>query len=360
MKAVVVEAGRIAALVDNHPRPAITADEVLVQVRAAGQNPTDWKHVKFLAAPGTVVGCDYAGEVVEMGANVTSLKIGDRIAGCVHGADSASYGSFAEFTPVNPKLAFRVPTAMSDEEAGVFGVSASTAAVALFQHLSLHTPDAPYAGWEVRGSQSPEEHTAPLRDDADAPKLLVWGASSSAGFFAIQLAKLAGIRTVATASPDSHAMLKSLGAEAVFDYRDPEAGAKILAWAGGELVNGLDCISEDSTVPLASNAMTGGTLVLLLSGSVQHKDNNPKVALKPMLLYTAMGKAFTKFGQTFPASPVDYEWGCKWNELCSRLVAENKLRAPKLKITGGLESFQIGFDLLEQKKVRAEKVVMKW
>jgi NADPH:quinone reductase-like Zn-dependent oxidoreductase len=341
MKAVVVESGRIAKLVDNHPRPIITADEVLVRVRAAGQNPTDWKHVKFIAAPGTVVGCDFAGEVVEVGANVESIKVGDRLAGCVHGSDGAGYGSFAEFTPVDPNVAFHVPARMSDEEAGVFGVSAGTAAIALFQHLGLRTPDAPYAA-------------------SEAPKLLVWGASSAAGIFAIQLAKLAGIRTVATASPESHAMLTSLGAEAVFDYRDPGAGAKILAWAGGELVHGLDCISEDSTVPLASNAMSGGTLVLLLSMSAQHKDNNPKVTMKPMLLYTSMGKAFTKFGQTFPRSQVDYEWGCRWNELCSRLVAEDKLHAPKRNNTGGLESFQVGFDLLEQRKVRAEKVVMTW
>lgn len=341
MKAVVVQPGKVAALVDNHPRPSISADELLVRVRAAGHNPTDWKHVKFISAPGNVVGCDFAGEVAEVGAKVTGFKPGDRVAGSVHGADSAGCGSFAEFTPANPRLVFRVPQHMSDEEAGVFGVSAGTAAVALFQHLGLPTPDQPHVG-------------------GDAPRLLVWGASSGAGIFAVQLAKLAGIRTVATASPESHGMLKSLGAKAVFDYRDADAGGKIRAWAGGELVYGLDCISEDSTVPLASNAMTGGTLVLLLSGAAKHKDNNPRVTTKPMLLYTSMGKAFTKFGQTFPFSEVDYAWGCKWNELCTRLVAEHKIRAPKLRITGGLESFQVGFDLLEQKKVRAEKVVMKW
>jgi NADPH:quinone reductase-like Zn-dependent oxidoreductase len=341
MKAVVTQPGQIAALIDDHARPTISEDEVLVRVRAAGHNPTDWKHVKFLSQPGNVVGCDYAGEVVEVGANVAEWKIGDRIAGCVHGADSPSCGSFAELTPVNPKLAFRVPASMSDEEAGVFGVSAGTAAVALFQHLSLHSPDKPYTA-------------------ADAPKLLVWGASSSAGIFAIQLARLAGIRTVATASPHSHEMLRALGAEAVFDYRDVDAGVKIRAWAGGELVNGLDCISEDTTVPLASHAMTGGTLVLLLSAAAQHKDNNPKVTTKAMLLYTSMGKEFTKFGQTFPFSPVDYQWGCWWNELCTRLVAAKKIHAPKLKLIGGLESFQVGFDLLEQNQVKAEKLVMKW
>jgi NADPH:quinone reductase-like Zn-dependent oxidoreductase len=341
MRAVVTQPGRIAALVDDHPRPTISADEVLVRVRAAGHNPTDWKHVKFLSPPGNVVGCDYAGEVVEVGANVADVKIGDRLAGCVHGSDSPNSGSFAEFTPVDPKLAFRVPASMADEAAGVFGVSAGTAAVALFQHLSLQSPDKPYA--------------AP-----DAPKLLVWGASSSAGYFAIQLARLAGIRTVATASPHSHEMLRALGAEAVFDYRDGEAGAKIRAWAGGELLHGLDCISEETTVPLASHAMTGGTLVLLLSAAAQHKDNNPKVATRPMLLYTSMGKAFTKFGQKFPFSPEDYQWGCWWQELCTRLVAAQKLHAPKLTIIGGLERFQTGFDRLEQNKVQAEKLVMTW
>jgi NADPH:quinone reductase-like Zn-dependent oxidoreductase len=341
MKAVVVQPGQVAALVENHPRPTISPDEVLVQVRAAGHNPTDWKHVRFIAAPGTVCGCDYAGEVVEVGANVSELKLGDRLAGAVHGGDSPHYGSFAEFTPVNPKLAFRMPDAMTYEEAGVFGVSAGTAAIALFQHLGLQSPDQPYSA-------------------ANAPKLLVWGASAASGLFAIQLARLAGIRTVATASPHSHELLKSLGAEAVFDYRDPEAGEKIRAWAGGELVYGLDCISEESTVPLASNAMTGGTLVLLLGAAAGHEDNNPAVTMKPMLLYTSMGKAFTKFGQTFPFSAEDYKWGCWWQELCTRLVAAGRIHAPKLRLIGGLESFQTGFDLLEQNQVKAEKVVMKW
>ncbi|KAI8891848.1 hypothetical protein BC833DRAFT_431192, partial [Globomyces pollinis-pini] len=146
----------------------------------------------------------------------------------------------------------------------------------------------------------------------------------------------------------------------VFDYRDPDVISKIQTWAGGELVYGLDCISEDSTVPLASNSLTGGRLVLLLSGSTSNPKNNPKVELKPMLLYTAMGKPFTKFGQTFPAIPEDAKWGRWWWKLCTQLVAEQKLKAPKVTIIGGLVDYQIGLDRLEKGQVKAEKLVMKW
>jgi len=282
MKAVIIESAGKAVLREDAPKPTFASNEILVQVKAVGQNPTDWKHVKYLAKPGAVVGCDFAGVVAEVGSGVTKYKVGDRVSGFVHGGDSSNYGSYAEFTPSDPDACFLIPDYMSFEEAAAFPVSGGTAAIGLFQHLRLQSPENPYP------------------EPATAPKLLVWGASSYAGIFAIQLAREAGIRVVATASPHSHDLLKLLGAEAVFDYRDPQVVEKIKSWANGELVYGFDCISEDSTVPVASNAMTGGSLVLLLSSSVANPKNNPNVKLIPILLYTALGKKFTKFGREFP------------------------------------------------------------
>jgi NADPH:quinone reductase-like Zn-dependent oxidoreductase len=337
MKAVVVsEKGK--AKIAQVPKPAFGPDEIFVQVKAVGVNPTDWKHVKFVSPVDAVIGCDFAGVIAAVGSDVTEYAIGDRVAGFIHGGDSPNAGSYAEFTPANPKATFKLPDYMSFEEAAAFPVSAGTAAIALFQHLGLQSPENPYK--------------------ENRPKLLVWGASSYAGIFAIQLAKLAGVSVVATASPHSWSLLQSLGADAVFDYRDSEVSKKILHWAGGELVYGLDCISEESTVPIASNSMTGGTLVLLLSGAISHPDNNKVVQLKPMLLYTALGKEFTKFGTFFPASPEDYKWGCWWWKLCANLVKKGQLRAPRLKKIGGLEHFEEAFQLLIENKVKAEKCIL--
>lgn len=339
MKAVVVQEGQVAKFVTDHPIPEPSADQLQIQVKAAGVNPTDWKHVKWLSKAGMVCGCDFAGIVTKVGSNLQGYKVGDRIGGVVHGGASAVKGSFAEHLVTKPGATFRIPDSMSFEEASAFGVSSGTAAIALFQHLGLQSPEKPYA-------------------PGTGPKLLIWGAGSFAGIFAIQLAKASGIRTVVTASPANHDFLKSLGAEAAFDYRDPDAGKKIKAWSGGELVYGLDCISDNSTVPLSSNAMTGGTLVLLLSGAAKNPENNPKVKLHPMLLYTSMGEDFTMGGTFFPASETDYKWGTWWWNLCTELTAQGALKAPSLKVVGDVSAFQAAFDALEQGKVKAEKLIL--
>ncbi|KAH7371307.1 hypothetical protein BKA64DRAFT_553387, partial [Cadophora sp. MPI-SDFR-AT-0126] len=54
----------------------------IVKTAAVALNPTDWKHIDFLASPGATVGCDYSGTVEQVGAAVTTgLKIGDRVMG---------------------------------------------------------------------------------------------------------------------------------------------------------------------------------------------------------------------------------------------------------------------------------------
>jgi NADPH:quinone reductase-like Zn-dependent oxidoreductase len=337
MKAVVVIDKAKAEIVEV-PKPAFGPNEIFVKVKAVAANPTDWKHLHYISPAEAVLGCDFAGEVAAFGSDVEGFKVGDRVAGFVHGGDGPNQGAFAEFTPADPKSCFKIPDYMSFEEAAAFPVSAGTAAIALYQHLGLQSPENPYK--------------------QNSPKLLVWGASSYAGIFAIQLAKLSGIRVVATASAHSWDLLKSLGAEAVFDYKDPQVTQKIKDWANNELVYGLDCISENSTVPLASQSMTGGKLVLLLSEAVKNPENNPSVTLKPMLLYTALGKSFVKFGNTFPAVEEDYKWNVWWWELCGKLTKKGQLRAPRLRKLGSLEQYPQAFELLQAGKVKAEKLIM--
>jgi NADPH:quinone reductase-like Zn-dependent oxidoreductase len=197
------------------------------------------------------------------------------------------------------------------------------------------------------GLQSPEN---PYKENH--PKLLVWGASTCAGMFAIQLAKLSGIRVVATAPPHSWALLQSLGAEAIFDYRDPEVSKKIKDWAKGELLYGLDCISDETTVPSATNSMTGGTICLLSTAAMKHPDNNKAVSFKSMALYTILGKEFFTFGNHFPANQEDFKWASTFFELCTTLVTKGDLRVPPLRKFQGLERYEDAFELLIQNKIK--------
>ncbi|KAJ3325443.1 hypothetical protein HDV06_004302 [Boothiomyces sp. JEL0866] len=338
MKAVVVVPGQKAEI-QTISKPAPSATEILVKIHAAAHNPTDWKHVKFISKPGVVSGCDFAGQVEAVGSEVTNFKVGDRVAGLVHGGDSLN-GSFAEYCVAEASLSYKIPDHVTYAEGSTLGVGAGTAAMALFYHLGLPTPEKPATG--------------------DRPKLLVWGASGSVGHFAVQLGKLAGLRVVATASPASHENILALGAEKVFDYRDPEVSKKILEWAGNDLTYGLDAISEPNTVPLASHSMSGGKLVLLLGTAKDLAENNKNVQMVPMMYYTALGKPFTKMGFTTPAFPEHKKHAEWWARLLTKLLIEKKLVFQKITSVGGLENFQVAFDNLAAGKAKAEKYVMEW
>ena len=70
--------------------PKLRDDYINVKVHAVALNPTDWKHVDYLASPGARVGCDYAGVVVEVGRNVIkNFKKGDRVSGFCHGSNAS-------------------------------------------------------------------------------------------------------------------------------------------------------------------------------------------------------------------------------------------------------------------------------
>lgn len=81
-KAIVKKAfGTVA--IEEVPLPKLRDHHLLVKTKAVSINPTDFKSVdnEEEQTIGTKVGCDFAGEVVEVGHGVTNFKVGDRIAG---------------------------------------------------------------------------------------------------------------------------------------------------------------------------------------------------------------------------------------------------------------------------------------
>src|SRR5438477_2703915 len=97
MKAIRINEWGQPAQAQDIPKPTPASDEVLVRVRAAGVNKVDWAIAQgylqaMLTAPITL-GTDFAGEVAEVGADVTRFKPGDEVYGFVPGQE----GTFAEF-----------------------------------------------------------------------------------------------------------------------------------------------------------------------------------------------------------------------------------------------------------------------
>ncbi len=218
------------------------AGEVVVRNHAVAINPVDWMLpyaggmvFSWIKSP-FILGSDLAGEVVEVGAGVTSLKIGDRVlamaAGCVKQRNRASEGAFQAYSVVLERLTTVIPDQVSYAEAAVVPLGLTTAATGLFQSdlLALDLP-----GGETKS-----------RDQW----VIIWGGATSVGCNAIQLAAAAGYRVVTTASPKNFDYVKSLGATHVYDYNSPTAVADIIAVLAGAEVAGAFAIGAGSVVQL--------------------------------------------------------------------------------------------------------------
>ncbi|MBB3213896.1 N-ethylmaleimide reductase [Herbaspirillum sp. Sphag1AN] len=173
-------------------RPIAAPGDVIVKVHAAGINALDWKIrdglVKDafpLALPATL-GIELAGEVVELGEGVTDLAIGDRVMGPL-----AGLGAYSDHVAVAASKLAVIPPSMDDIQAAAIPVAALTAWQALFD-----------AGQLQRGQT-----------------VLIHGAAGGVGSFAVQFARQAGARVVATAQGVNAGYVSGLGADLVIDYR---------------------------------------------------------------------------------------------------------------------------------------------
>lgn len=175
MKAL-VWTGTQAKVVEGRPKPRLRDDYILVKTAAVALNPTDAKAIsQGRAAVDGLLGCDFAGTVVDVGKNVTkSWQPGDRVFGCVHGANSNNTedGAIAEFIVAKGDTCMRIPDHLDFEEACTLGVSVLTCGQGLFQEMKL------------RLSSAVDEQTE------QGEHILIYGGSSSSGLVAIQLCTL--------------------------------------------------------------------------------------------------------------------------------------------------------------------------
>ena len=177
------------------PRPTPTADEVLIEVVAAGVDRgtchlmTGTPYLVRLAGYGLtkpkrkIPGSDVAGRVVAVGADVTRFAPGDEVFGIAKGA-------LAEFAVANEDNLVIKPADVSFEHAAASAVSGITALQAVVDY----------------GRAEPGQ------------RVLIVGASGGVGSFAVQLAKVLGTEVTAVASTRNIDFVRSLGADHVVDY----------------------------------------------------------------------------------------------------------------------------------------------
>ncbi|GAA5923098.1 zinc-binding alcohol dehydrogenase family protein [Sporobolomyces koalae] len=339
MQAVVVtEKGQVQVKKIDKPRAG--KDEIVVKTCAVALNPTDWKHRDFISPPGSILGCDYAGIVSEVGEGVTNVKEGDRVAGVVHGGRiEFNEGAFAEYVKAMAPLVWKVPESVSWQEAAASGgIGPLTAVQALYLRHGLNEPS------------EPSKENLPV---------LVWGGTSSVGLYAIQLLKLSGYTVIATASEKNWDLLKSLGATSTYDYSDPDVSDKI-ASDYPDLSIGFDCISENGTTYLTAKSFKSGKgkIVTLLPVEDDRLKEVPNVEIEPTLMYTIFGRPFD-MRRHFEAMPEDKTAIAKWlAESMPHLMGSGQLKSnPVLSREGGLEGINEGLEFVKAGKNRAQKLV---
>jgi NADPH:quinone reductase-like Zn-dependent oxidoreductase len=203
-------------------RPTPGPGQVLIRTRAVAVNPVDaiTGPVRRVVTPWvrypTVIGSDVAGEVVAIGEGVTGLRVGERVVGYAAGQEklnnNAAEGGFQQYVIVLARVCAPIPDDVTFEQAAVLPLGMATAAAGLFEPDQLGLP---------LPGRTP---VSPSPSDA----VLVWGASTSVGCNAVQLARASGFRVFATAGRKNHDFVRSLGAEAVFDYRDTDVDQQLI------------------------------------------------------------------------------------------------------------------------------------
>ena len=200
MKAVIIKKygdaqqlkmGRIA-------RPSIGPEEVLVEVKAIGINPIDWKirSGKFKAIHQKkfpmVLGTDFSGVVNELGKKVKDFKKGDLVFSSLPAMQGQ--GAYAEYVKINAKHLAKKPEKISFEKAAAISVAGLTALQGLKNKCRIQKN----------------------------MQVLINGASGGVGHFAVQLAKHLGAEVTGVCSDRNTEFVRSIGADHVINYKEKD------------------------------------------------------------------------------------------------------------------------------------------
>ena len=197
-----------------------------MRVIASGTNPVDtkvrqagtWAGISFPAA----LGYDVSGVVEEVGSRVRDFRAGDEVFYTPEIFGNPR-GSYAEYNVAPAAIVARKPAGLSHIEAAGIPLAGGTAWEAVIRRLA------------VRPGET----------------VLVHGGAGGVGSFAVQFAKAAGARVIATASRPNHPFLAELGADVAVDYVDGGAGERILAETGGA---GVDAAFDTAGVNVPMSA----------------------------------------------------------------------------------------------------------
>lgn len=290
---------------DEQSKPLITENDVLVKIHAASINPLDlrvlegeFKVIQPVKFP-FILGNDFAGTVVQVGANVKQFKAGDEVY-----AKTDQNGAFAEYTVVHQSSLALKPQNISMELAASLPLVSLTAWQALVEIA------------KVQAGQ----------------KVLIHAGSGGVGSIAIQLAKYLGATVATTTSTKNMDWVKDLGADIVIDYKNTDfeeqlkeydvvfdtQGGKTLEKSLSVLKRG-GCIVSISGPPDQAFAESLNTnwllkkIIPLLSWSIRHKAKKREIKysfmfMKPNCQQLAQISQLVEAGTIKPVIDTTYEF----------------------------------------------------
>ncbi|KAK4183302.1 alcohol dehydrogenase [Podospora australis] len=253
----------ITVQVVDVPVPTINDDQVLIKVVASGSNPKDWKlPYLYEASANTNPGDDIAGIVEQVGKNVFEFKKGDRVA-AFHEMTKPG-GSFAEYAVAWQHTTFHIPHNISFEEAAAIPLAAMTAVVGLYDRLKLPQP------W------SPEAKTQ------EPTPLIIYGASSAVGIYALQFAQRSNIHPVICVAGQAKDYVRGFIDESkgdiIIDYRegDDAVVAALQKATEGKQCNVFDGVAYGPSVKNLGRVLKKGSHVTYVLGTALKEEGMPE------------------------------------------------------------------------------------
>lgn len=237
---------RDVLIIGEQPKPGAGPGEVLVRLHTSGVNPSDVKKragsAPALLDHGFVIpNSDGAGLIEAVGADISPSRIGERV--WVYQAQHGRrFGTAAQYVALDASRAVPLPDNTSYEIGACIGIPVMTAHRCVFA-------DGPVQGQTI----------------------LVTGGAGRVGYYAIQWAKGAGARVIATASnPADEVLCRSVGADAVCNHREAGWGERVKALNGGQPVDRVIDVEFGANLPEVLQCIrTSGTIATYASMQVR-------------------------------------------------------------------------------------------
>ncbi|WP_425984628.1 NAD(P)H-quinone oxidoreductase [Brevundimonas sp. TWP1-2-1b1] len=268
MRVIEIEGGSgpaEALKIAERPDPVAGPGQMLIRVRAAGVNRPDLlqRNGGYPPPPGAsdVLGLEIAGEIAGVGEGVRRWQVGDRVCALLGG------GGYAEQAVVDARHVLPIPEGLDFVQAAVLPETVFTVFANVFEGGGLKA----------------------------GATLLIHGATSGIGVTAIQMAKAAGAKVIATSrGADKAKAAKALGADISLDASADDLEAQIKAAGGADVV--LDMVGRDYAALNLNSLNAGGRWVVIasLTGAKVEMD-----------LQRIMLKRLTLTGSTLRSRPAD-------------------------------------------------------